>query len=73
MKISIQNRLWKSQQRIERRLGGAREDQGQPMFAATNIRVELADKVRAIGVGGIGVVHRLAQEIGLVDAIGRTW
>jgi hypothetical protein len=41
------------------------------MFAATNIQYELAEKTRGIGVGGIGVVHRLAQEIGLVDAIDR--
>jgi len=71
VKISIQNRLRELKQRIERRLGGAREDQGRPMFAATNIRVELADKVRAIGVGGIGLVHQLAREVGLVSAIDR--
>jgi hypothetical protein len=41
------------------------------MFAAANIRVELADKIRGIGVGGIGLVHRLAQETGLIDAIDR--
>ena len=41
------------------------------MFAASNIRVELADKIRGIGTGGIGLVHRLAQEIGLIDAIER--
>jgi hypothetical protein len=41
------------------------------MFAATNIRVELADKIRGITTGGIGVVHRLAEEIGLIDAIDR--
>jgi len=41
------------------------------MFAAANIRVELANKVRAIGVGGIGLVHQLAREVGLVDAIDR--
>ena len=41
------------------------------MFAATNIRVELADKVRAIGVGGIGLVHQLARDVGLIDAIDR--
>jgi hypothetical protein len=41
------------------------------MFAASNIRVELADKARGIGTGGIGVVHCLAQEIGLIDAIDR--
>jgi hypothetical protein len=41
------------------------------MFGAANIRMELADKVRGIGLGGIGLVHRLAQEIGLVEAINR--
>jgi hypothetical protein len=41
------------------------------MFAATNIRVERADKVRAIGVGDIGLVHQLARAVGLVDAIDR--
>ena len=71
MKTSIQKRLRKSKQRIERRLDGSREDRGCPMFAAANIRVELANKVRAIGVGGIGLVHQLAREVGLVDAIDR--
>ena len=39
-------RLRKAKQRIEQRLDGSQEDQGRPMFAATNIRMELADKVR---------------------------
>jgi hypothetical protein len=38
------------------------------MFAAGNIRVELADKVRAIGVGGIGVVHQLAGGVRALSA-----
>ena len=71
MKGSIHHRLRKSKQRILRRLEGSREDRGQPMFAASNIRVELADKVRAIGVGGIGLVHQLARQVGLVQAIDR--
>jgi hypothetical protein len=41
------------------------------MFQAANLHVELADKVRAIGAGGIGLVHRLAQQTGLVEAIDR--
>jgi len=71
VKTRIQDRLRKAKRRVEQRLAGTREDQGRPMFAGKNVRVELADKVRAIGVGGIGVVHRLAQEVGLVDAIDR--
>ena len=71
MNANIQNRLRKAKRRIDRRLDGAREDRGKPMFSAANLRVELADKVRAIGVGGIGLVQRLAEETGLVEAIDR--
>jgi len=71
VKTRIQDRLRKAKRRIERRLAGTREDRGRPIFAPRNVRVELADKVRAIGTGGIGVAHRLAQEVGLVDAIDR--
>lgn len=71
MNANIQNRLRKAKRHIERRLDGARQDQGKPMFQTTNLRVELADKVRAIGAGGIGLVQRLAEQTGLVDAINR--
>lgn len=71
MKTRIQDHLRKAKRRIERRLAGTREDQGRPVFAAGGIRVELADKTRAIGAGGIGAVHQLARQIGLVDAIDR--
>jgi len=39
------------------------------VFNTQGIRVEWAEKVRAIGVGGIGLVHQLAQQVGLVEAI----
>jgi Transposase DDE domain group 1 len=68
---TIQNHLRKAKRRIERRLAGGREDRGQPMLSAKEIRVELSDKVRAIGTGGIGLVHQLARRIGLVEAIDR--
>ena len=71
MNRKIRNRLRKVKRRIERRLEGARCDLGRPMFSTQGIRVELADKVRAIGVGGIGLVHQLAQQVGLVEAIDR--
>ena len=71
MNANIQNRLRNAKHRIQRRLDGTREDRGKPMFAATNLRMEMADKVRAIGTGGIGLVQRLAEQTGLVDAINR--
>ena len=71
MKTIVKNRLRNAKRRIERRLDGAREDRGQPMFSAKGLQVEMAKKVRAIGTGGIGLVHRLAEQTGLVDAIDR--
>ena len=71
MKTKIKDRLRRAKRRISRRLEGAREDLGRPMFAPEGIRVELADKVRAISTGGIGVVHQLAREVGVVEAIDR--
>jgi hypothetical protein len=40
-----------------------------PVFTASNIHYELAGRVRAIGCGGIGAIHLLAQQVGLVEAI----
>ncbi len=71
MNTSINNRVRNAKQRIARRLAGSREDQGKPMFGSEGIRIEMAERVRAIGVGGIGLVHQLAREVGLVDAIDR--
>lgn len=42
---------------------------GDPVFSAKNIRYEASEKTRAINVGGIGLIHKLALESGLVDAI----
>lgn len=39
------------------------------MFGASNIHLEIAEKTLAMGCGGIGVVHQLAQKIGLVDLL----
>lgn len=44
-------------------------DQPKPMLAARNIQYELSDRTRGIGVGGIGAIHRLARQTGLIDAI----
>lgn len=42
-----------------------------PVLEASNIHYELADRVGAIGVGGIGMIHQLARRTGLIDAIDR--
>ena len=42
-----------------------------PVLEGGNVRYEVADRVGAIGVGGIGMIHQLARRMGLIDAIDR--
>ena len=39
------------------------------MLSGSNIHYEVADKARAVGCGGIGAMHLLAQRTGLTEAI----
>jgi hypothetical protein len=43
----------------------------QPMLKAANIHYEIAERSRGLAHGGIGAIHALAQQLGLVDAINR--
>jgi hypothetical protein len=45
------------------------EDMSKPMFSASNIQYEMAERTRAINYGGIGLVHQLARESGLIEAL----
>jgi len=59
-------RLRNRKRRIQYRLRHRKwEPQDKPMFTASNIHYELADRVRAVGPGGIGAVHLLARRTGL--------
>jgi len=51
-----------------KKVWNARHD---PMFEASNIHYEMADKTRAINCGGIGAIHLMARKLGLVEAIDR--
>jgi hypothetical protein len=54
-------------QRIQRRLKPRNwREQEAPMLSASNLRYELADRVRGLVVGGIGAIHQLARYVGLV-------
>ena len=70
MSRSRQRRSAKRKRRTQRRL--APRDwsaQETPMFRATNILYDVADRTRAIGCGGIGAVHLMCLRTGLVDEI----
>jgi len=49
----------------------SREDRGKPVFSASNIHYELADRGGGVGCGGIGLVQALVQRTGLAEAIDR--
>jgi len=66
----LPRRLRRRQQRIERRLRPRSwEPQDHPMFRATNLHYEMAERTRGFAYGGLGAMHRLAQQTGLVSAI----
>jgi hypothetical protein len=72
VKISRRENLARRKRRITRRLRPRTwKAQATPMYRASNIQYEHSDRVRGMGSGGIGAMHRLAQHIGLVDAIDR--
>jgi hypothetical protein len=70
VKKIIRQKLANSKRRIERRLDKTNlEGCSEPMFTASNIHYEIAERSRGIGVGGIGAIHALARQIGLIEAI----
>ena len=71
-KVERKRKLVNRKRRIQYRLRDINwEPQDQPMFTASNIHYELADRVRGLGPGGIGAMHLLARKTGLIDEIDR--
>ena len=70
MSHSIRRKLANRKRRIQHRLQDRRwNDQRAPMFRASNIHYDLAERSRGLGVGGIGAIHLLARRVGLIEAI----
>src|SRR3989442_15655181 len=67
---SIRRKLANRKRRIQHRLRDRRwDDQRAPMFRASNIHYDLAERSRGLGVGGIGAIHLLARRVGLIEGI----
>jgi len=67
---NIRRQLANRKRRIQRRLDKTRLGRmDRPMFTATNIHYEIAQRSRGLAHGGIGAFHVLARKIGLIDAI----
>ena len=63
-------RMRNSRRRIQHRLRDREwAPQDNPMFTARNIRYEIAERGHGLAHGGIGLLHKMAQEIGLPQAL----
>jgi hypothetical protein len=72
VKLKIRRQLNRRKRRIERRLNKFNlEGCERPMFTAANIHYEISERDRGIAHGGIGVLHTLANRVGLAEAIDR--
>jgi len=70
VKKKIARELRRRKQRIQYRLRDINwKEQSKPMFAAGNIHYEMAGRTRGLAYGGIGAMHLLARQTGLVTAI----
>jgi hypothetical protein len=70
VKPTIARKLNNSKRRLARRLDKTKlGDCSKPMFTACNIHYEISDRSRGISHGGIGAIHLLARQLGLIDAI----
>jgi len=62
--------LCKDKSNLEKRLERKNyEDQPKPIFQRSNIVYEMAERVRAIGYGGVGAIHTLVCRLNLDRAI----
>jgi hypothetical protein len=68
----IRQQLARRKRHIQRRLDKFDlEGCTHPMLTANNMRYEISDKAQGIAHGGIGAMHQLARQLGLIDAIDR--
>jgi len=67
---SVHRQLNRRKRRIARRIENRPGvERAEPMMAASNIRYQIAEKLRGIAPGGIGAIHLLARKLGLVRDI----
>jgi hypothetical protein len=70
VKAKLHQQWLRRKRRIERRLDKTKlGDCSKPVLTGGNTHYEFAERHRGIACGGIGALHALAHEIGLVDTI----
>ena len=70
MNAKIRRQLEARKRRIQYRLDKSKlKNLDKPVYTASNIRYEFAERDRGLAHGGIGAFHILAKRIGLISAI----
>ena len=72
MRRKVRQQIARDQRRIQRRLdreNRRRADSGKPVLEGTGARYEIASRLRAVGAGGLGLIHQMARSLGLIEAI----
>lgn len=72
VKASVRRLLRSFQGSIERRLEREQSrpaDDGRPVLRGTGALYEIADRVRAVSAGGVGLIHQMVRAIGLDQEI----
>ena len=70
MNANVHRQLDRRKRSIARRIRNRPGvERAEPMMTASNIRYQVAEKVRGIAPGGIGAIHLLARKLGLVRDI----
>jgi len=68
VKTRVRQQLRWLQTRIEGRIArenSNREDDGRPVLRGTGAVYEVADRIRAVASGGVALIHRMVQALGL--------
>jgi hypothetical protein len=70
VKHTTTQKLLRRKRRIQKRLARRiRRPRHKPVFAASNIRYEMAERDRGLCCGGMGAVQLLVRSVGLAEAI----
>ena len=70
MKRKIARKIAKQKKKVEKQLAKARSQSGaRPTLRASNIHYELPNRTQAICHGGIGAIHMLVKQLGLIELL----
>ena len=72
MNTTTRKRLNRRKRRIQNRLAKPiLRPRSEPVFSASNIHYEMADRLRGLNCGGLGAIHRMVVALGLAGALDR--